>query len=452
MKMKMNKKFVLILSMLFLLAVSSKKTAADPNESLVTVDSFVINEENDGVYNVTMVVTAEDAIPDGTYFDWKVYLVTNTSDVGTELRSGWSRIGDEINMDLNLSRMNSYPEYRFRIDIFYSMNDEEYSTSAFSMPFEYEQIAYTDDLEAMDVTVDVSGFEITVDWSNYAGYSNEYVVVNISVDGEQVIEELMANRDYHYSYIYSENAKEIAITLRNVDDGLASEGLTKVIDLTQSDTKGFHISFPEDNARFDAVWKLPYTGASETEIRWEDDYKEHTETLNGNGTLLIDIPEGSEKLVVEYVDEEQVKWHYNFLTITGVTAPTVSFLENYDGCKIARDEIMIVGMVDDRYATVTVEGVENYELTQEEDGSFRVNVALEEGKNTIEVYATNQLGMTSKSSVTVYRQTKEVKASLKKANPIKKYLPLIITGLCSVAAIVVLILGTKKRGKHEKTK
>lgn len=440
--------FALILSLLPVNALAAKDKAdkKDTEEEVpVKVESFVINSEKDSIYNATMKVSVDKKKAEKIDFRYNVAVVTDISQDGKEVANGRGTTGEDVEMDIDMSRINTYTEYRFKITIEYEIDGKEGLAHGYSMVFPFTQENYAEDFSGRDITVDVSGMVVDINWSNYRN-GGDSVVLTVDVDGTVDFEEVLPMYDDHYSYFFKKDAGVITITLKQVRDGLVSKGLTQTIDLKAKDKNKFYLEFPEDNAQFDSVWNVKYFNAKNNIIKWNTDNNNYEKELNGSGSVVMDMEEDNKQLTVEYFDDDQVKWLYKFQTNAAVFAPTISMLEAYDGSKVDASKLTMVGKVDDTNATLSLDGKE---ITKSDNGSFSVDVELKDGKNVFEIVATNAIGKSSKATITIYREGGS-DSIIEEGSVIKEYLPLIITLSVSIIMLILMFILTKKRGKkHE---
>ncbi len=445
------KRLIKLLSIIFIFSMLCGPTIAraEEDEAIVKVDSFVINSVEDEVYNATMKVIVDTAVVDKINYHYSVAIVTDISQEGTQLTSGNAQTGEEITFDIDMSKINTYSNYRFKILIEYDDNGQKGFTYGYTQVFEYTQESYSDDLEGRDITVDVSGMTVDVSWENFKG-RGQSVLVTIEVDGIVDFEELVPMSEGHYKYFFDKDAKVITVTLKRAVDGLLSKGTTDTINIADKTPEEFYLEFPSPMDQYDSVWNVKYYNAKEQSVKWYTDDKEQELTLENSGSFIIDIDEDNEKLSVEYLDIRNVKWIYSFATDLASYAPNITLLEAYDGSKVTSSNLVMAGMVDDASSQVLVNGEK---VTLNKDGSFLADVKLTNGKNTIEITATNSIGKTSRATVTIYKEAGGT--IVDQTSSIGKFLPLIITVSASIILSIVMIIllkkGSKKNGTNATT-
>lgn len=415
------------------------KAEPEEAEQPLTIESFIINSNENEKINATLRAVADTEIS----YSYTVAVITDISQTGKEVASGRGKTGEDVSVDIDMSEINSYDSYRFKITVSYTADDAEYKTSAYSKTFEYIQQSYADDLTGRSLVVDMLAKVLKINWADYDSSRADSVVVIIEADGESVVEDVIPRSDNGYDYYFDENTKQITVTLKQVFDGKTSQGITDTIDIEKSaDTTDFYLVMPTDNEQYDAIWNIEYYNGDNTKLTWKSTSDKGEYELTGNGSFLIELEDDNEGLYIEYTDVTNVTWQYDYVTTIVTTAPTVTFLENYNGSSVEDSSITITGKVDDAGATVTVNG-EKAEV--DNNGMFSHTVDLESGENIISVEAANTVGRASRTSLTIYKSGDS--GLVKDTSFLGQYATLIITLAVSVVLLVLFIIVTKKGGK-----
>lgn len=447
MKLVINKRKIGIISflMFFILILPVKVLAVEEDEPVVSLDSLVVNSMENEIYNITIIAKTDASVAEPIDYKYTVFLVTNISDEGKEMVSGRGTTGEEVTFDVDMNRINSFPEYRFKIRFEYEYNGNEEFSHGFSQKFEYEQQSYEDEAECIDYIVDVTGNVINLRWSSYE-LNGDKLIISSDIDGE-VKEEMIEADECQYDIFFEKDSKVVTIKVIRVKDGLMSKGKETVIKLDNTDKRDFYLKFPEEKDRYSIYWNVRYFNGDNTTVKWYLDDKSPKEiTLNTSGSFMIDIfDENAKELTVEYNSSEHIMWKYVFPVVIGDFAPQITFLENYDGITInGKGTYTIVGFVDDKYAKVTANGLE---VNQSEDGSFYVNLELKSGKNVFVIQAENAIGKTSKSEINIYNTYGTGVIS-----KIQEYRPFIQTLAASILVIVVMLVVLHIRRKRNAKK
>ena len=434
--------------MFFILLLPIKALAVEEDEPVVGLDSFIVNSMENEIYNISMIAKTAEGVTGPIEYSYKVYLVTNISEQGKEMVSGNGKTGETVTFDIDMNNANSYSEYRFKILYEYKYNDEEQFSYGFSQKFEYEQKSYAEELKNVNYTVDVLGNQLLIEWDKY-GQAGDKAIISIDIDGK-VSDEMVDISESKYEAFFEKTAKKITVNIKQVCKGLLSEGVDTVISLDNTGSNEFYLEFPEENERFSSNWNIAYYNAKDNIVKWYADSNSAKElTLNNTGSFMIEIEdENCKELTVEYNSQENIKWLYKFPVVIADYAPNITLLEKYDGITVKTSKYTIAGKLDDANAKVSAEGCK---VTQNDDGTFFVEVDLKNGKNSITIEAENKIGKKTRSVITIHKEKGD--SIIEENSKIAKYLPLIVTLSASIILIIVMILLTKKRKqKNEEDK
>lgn len=433
----------LLLAMMLLVPVNVKADVeVNDGEQPLKVDEFIINSCENEKYNATLKTSAATE----TYYDYKITVVSDISQEGKEVARGSGKTGEDVEVIIDMTNINTYDNYRFKITVTYYYEGNEYFTHAFSKIFEYTQESFAEDLSGRDIEVEDTAKMLTVKWDRYTRGNVESIFVVIETDGLKDVEELVPRNKDQYVYYYDKDTKQITITLKQVINGKLSKGITDTIDIVKSEgTKDFYLEFPDDNGQYDSVWNIKYHNGEKTKVSWEFDNDRKSLEVEGDSTFLIDIPEKNQCLTVTYKDNNEVSWKYQFDTDIVTYAPVIKLLEDYDGSRVKTSSITLAGKVDDMNAKVKVNGDE---VEIDKNGKFIGNVQLNTGKNVITLEATNNIGKSSKTTITVFKSGDGKAAD--EGGILGEYSTLIFTACVSVVLLVVLIVVSRiKRGKTD---
>ena len=431
-----------ILAVIICTPFSVKANPEDEEKQPLKIESFVLNSNENERINATLKTTADIEI----YFNYKIAVVTDISQSGMEVARGSGRTGEDVNVDINMSNVNTYDNYRFRITVNYTVEEQEYVTNSYSKVFEYTQQSYAEDLGGRDLVVDMMGKILKINWANYDSYRANSVVVIIEVDGKNVVEEVVPREKESYDYYFDQNTKKITVTLKQVFDGKLSKGITDTIDIVKdANSTDFYLKFPEANSQNENIWNIEYVNAKNNKVYWKNDSENKEIELEGKGTFLVDMKNDNSKLYVKFTDNKNVVWEYEYLTTIAAYAPNISLLENYNGSSVEASSITLAGKVDDAKANIKINGED---VKVDNNGMFSHKVDLQKGENVINIEAGNSVGKTSRTTLTVYKSGDEGLVS--DTSFLGQYSTLIITLTVSAVLLAVFIVLAKGGKKDEK--
>ena len=299
---------------------------AEPEETEqpLKIEAFILNSNENERINATLKTTADIEI----HYSYKVAVVTDISQAGQEVASGRGKTGEDVSVDINMSNINTYDNYRFKITVYYTVEEQDYVANAYSKVFDYTQQTYADDLGGRDLVVDMIAKVLKINWAKYDNHRADSVVVLIDVDGNNVVEEVIPRGDEGYEYYFDQNTQQITVTLKQVFDGKLSKGITDTIDIVKkADTKDFYLKFPEVQEQYNSIWNVEYINAAKSKVYWKTDSDDEELELEGNGSFLVDMEDDNTNLYVKYTDNKNVVWEYEYLTT--IKPPAMGCLRNW---------------------------------------------------------------------------------------------------------------------------
>ncbi len=432
---------VIILALIVCTPFTVKADPEDEKQPL-KIESFVLNSNENERINATLKATADTEI----YFEYKIAIVTDISQTGMEVAKGRGKTGEDVNLDINMSQVNTYDSYRFKITVNYTVEEKEYVANAYSKAFDYTQQTYADDLSGRELIVDMIAKVLKINWAKYDNYRADSVVVLIEVDGKNVVEEVVPSAEEAYEYYFDQNTKQINVTLKQVFDGKLSKGISDTIDIVKdANTKDFYLKFPDANEQHEAIWNIEYVNGTKNKVYWKSDSANKDLELEGNGSFLVEMKDDNTKLYVKFTDNKNVIWEYEYLTTIAAYAPTISLLEQYNGSSVKASSITLTGKVDDVKASVKVNGQDAH---VDDRGIFSHKVDLESGENIISIEASNTVGKTSRTTLNIYKSGDS--GIVSDTSFLGQYSTLIITLTVSVVLLVIFIIAAKGGKKDEK--
>ncbi len=120
---------------------------------------------------------------------------------------------------------------------------------------------------------------------------------------------------------------------------------------------------------------------------------------DGSFSKLLTLAEGATMLRLEATDAVGNAAVITLVATLDTIAPVVSISAPLDGVTVAADSIPVAGLVDDRSATLSVNGVSVANTA----GAYSTTVALVSADTTIAVQAADAAGNTAATSITVHR-------------------------------------------------
>lgn len=376
-------------------------------------------------------------------FDYEISLGTSNQQVVKKvLYNGSGRSDKDISKSIDIDDVNSYESYVLYLDIVYTMDGFEYYDSVSSDAFEIINAVNTVEPKSVDIAVNASDYEIKVELMPSDEPVDDYVVL-VQESGSTDIE-MIEMEGATLTYVsYAPDIAEVTISVKSLDDGQFSEGITSIVPVSESAINKAAIQWQIEEIVSNGVMALPYTISDEIVMTIAvNGIMQDIEMTEGQltGVLLIQLVEGQNHVEVftEHTDGysyvESKTYYYDAIP------PQLIMYDDIDGIRTTGETIGVYGNTE-QSAVLTI-GTLAVEL--DDDGDFFVEYTLHPGKNEIIVSAVDRAGNISEYAAVVDKQKTETsRGSL-------GFLPLII-GLGAVAILLVIywFTGNKDKGGND---
>lgn len=353
---------------------------------------------------------------------------------GKELAFGRGNTGEDVSVDVSLSKLSTYDEYYLLLYVTYDYNGSEIFDYAYSDSFSFTNSKSPDTIDGVDITVMHDSKSITVDWSNHVNYGTKAVYVEYYLDNE-----LISSTEYPTSngksgfFTYDDEAAAVLFKISIRDNSGLASALAE-FNVNIAPDSSLKLMLPESGMTDSDIWTFDYTGADKTEVTFTINDNTETMTLDGDGNSSITLPETRNTIIVSYADKDGNIHNYNRMANVTTLTPTLSLSHNIDGITTTNDFIIISG------ATNCTEVTVNGNKAQVSDGIFTYTLELDKGENPVLIEAiSGELGTTLTATV-----TRESEGILSSDSTFSKLLPLIVGLLISVAGIILVVVLTKK--------
>lgn len=343
-------------------------------------NNFFITEFNMGAIAndsvpVSFLVTGEE----NRYFNYSISATTNTEELnGKELVSGRGVIGEQMELTVPLSSLNTYQEYYLVLYVSYGQNNEEIFDYAFSeKPFEYTNAWMPEALANVDITIEHDLKTIILNWKNYVSYWTESVYVTVKKGADTIVSLVYPTTDgYTMSFPFETNdAFTIEILYRNKND-LVSAPLTKMVQ-----TENKTLVLPESGKVSTDSWTIIYRELPETAVNLDINGRNYFTTLQGTGTENVTLPEERNTIVLTYQDLNGYTHCYRRTANISMITPEIELLRQINGVTTSEAFIMISGTTNAELLMVN-----RTEITVEQ-GTFHYRYPLTKGENEIVIEA-----------------------------------------------------------------
>ena len=405
----------------------------------------------DGVSTDELQVTFQADQADGLTYSYTVYLTTDTSgSAGMELTSGSAVTGEQQQVKIDLTSVNTYDEYYLCLYVYYTKDDLEYFDVAYSESFSFTNPEAIDPIEGLDTEVNETSLTVTYDWSDYISSSVDGAWLIVEADGEELTSQYVARDDAtELTISYDEGTASLTAYISvQYSSGRISEEFEKTISIEHG-SDDTYLVFPESGSYVNTLSvAYEYFNADDLEASISVNGTEETLTLSDSGQASLALEDGSNAIEYSYYTEaDDVTWCGTVYVIVDRVAPTLVLFEDYDGSVTENSSIIILGQTDTT-ASLTING-EAVELA--DSGTFEYTYALASGENTIAILASDDAGNVTNHTILVTRVTGSASDGTSDAGGIidtlLTWLPLMISLLTAIALMVLLfiVLSVKKK-------
>lgn len=423
----------------------------DSVEEPIWVKNIKVYPAKDGILPVEFVATQEGS---DRWFDYTISLATdNNYGPAKEICSGSGIVNEKVHVDLDLSNVNSHDEYYLLINVRYEDSGSEYFDVDYSDKFAYTNPNATEKVEDYQVIIEENTGTITIDWTDKLPGGTDELFIRFTEDEKEPMEIACDDRDNTTSYTYSSDAKKVKIDVYTVfDNGRMSEATTKEIALEKGADE-FALDLGKDGLTNSSTLDFGYKNANNQEIITKlNDEEEKTSILNGDGRKQLKLTEDNNEFHVRYTDANGYIHKISKVINIDKIAPSLEVFESIDGLTTGKDSLIITGKTSGADKLT----INDADVELSDKGVFKHTVTLGEGKNDIAIKATDVAGNTTlyQAQVTFSKDdavvAKTDDGSVDVMATVKKWLPMIIAGVCSLLGIIVLIITSVRKKKLKK--
>lgn len=430
---------------------SEISVAVDTIEEPIWVKDIKVYPAKDGILPVEFVA---EQVGSDRWFEYTVSLATdNNYGPAKQIHAGSGIVNEKVHLDLDLSEVNSHDEYYLMIHVRYMESDSEYFDVDYSDKFSYTNPNATEKIEDYQVTIDETKCTITIDWTDKLPGGISEVYVRFTEDEKEPMELACEAGENMTSYAYDKGAKKVKVDVYAVfGNGRMSEATTKEISL-EKNADEFNIDLGENGLTNSDTLEFEYKNANNQEIITKlNNEEEKPVVLNGDGRKQLKLTEDNNEFRVTYTDSNGYIHKISKIVNIDRIAPSLEVFENIDGVVIGKDSLIITG----KTSGADKLDINGSEVKFGDKGVFKHTVALEEGKNEISIKATDVAGNTTlyQAQVTYSKDdavvAKTDDGSVDVMATVKKWLPMIIGGVCSLLGVIILIIASVKKKKLKK--
>lgn len=388
-------------------AVGSWKLLYDKgsNESIaVSVDEYIeglwitqfeIGEPSEGRLPVVFYVEHDN----NASYSYTLSLTTHMGGAEKVLFSSTNTANKLVQLDLDLSHVNSYEQYVIKLNAWIEHDGVHYFDFVYSDPFSYQNDTSIEAMQDIDVYVDMDNATLTLDWSKYIPFNADDMLISIYDNSgtEPSFIEVFGREHTQLSTHFDTDAGVVRIEARWRYNGLISNPLVKTI--TANDALQLSIGDSDNVLTNRRQLELQFDGASNQEIQVSVNGQTERVVLNGSGEKWIPLQEGHNIVEVAYTDTANIHWSLSREIYLDLTPPLIEMLENFNGMTTTSDRYIITGQTDPN-ATLVFNDLEEVPV---DGGYFTYDLKLAIGANPIQFTAKDPAGNTSSWQGVIHR-------------------------------------------------
>lgn len=379
-----------------------------------------------------------------TGYNYELYLTTNEAGAGEALiDSGGATTGEEKVITVDLTDYNSYSSYVLNLLVYKNKDGVELFDEYESDPFSYTNPITLQAPDGVDVKVDVEERMLHVNFANYKNYRYSGYFITLTKPGEATpfyFIDYTEDEDQLIHYI-EEAYTEFNVNFYGRDGKLLSEPVTRLVKLGD---KGY-LDLVTESPTSQSMAQIKTNTPKDTELTVKVGEEETKFTSDGSEDVVaVTIANGPNALYAETAVDNVVYFVDTEIYKDG-NPPVITFYEPYNGMNFTNQSVKLLGNVTD---AVKLRFGEN-DVALDENGEFTLDVTLVPGENVIELVAEDKVGNTTSRTIYLYGD-ETITAQGKIASFTTTYLPLIIAGAVSIAAIIFAVVLAVRREKLKK--
>ena len=426
------------------LSNSSLEVNYAPYAQAISIESFEIVN----ILENTAIVSFEVAYPENPVYQYAIYAVTTDKNLRVtgrrEIEESSASAGSPITVDVPLSSLSSYDNYRLMLEVFLdSSGIEVFDTVLADEGFSYTNSMAPEKIDDFYAQINLSEESLLIDWTDYSRYCDEYIVAVYTPDDmmEPMFSTVYDPSVTNTSLNIDTTAEFIRVELSYRINGITSEILRKNINLNN----GIAISFstPEQTNSAQAVIEYNVKSALNATVSINGETEEII--LNGSGNFSVTLGEFSNDLQISYSPDKNVLFIVKGSIYSDRTAPILLLYENKTTITVTGPGYTLVGETEPG-CVLTI----NQEIAAlREDGTFLHELALSDGNNEFTVTSTDKAGNSAMQKIVIRKAGASANTTSNESPPILiQYLPLILTLLASIIIAACILIFSRIYNKQ----
>ncbi len=359
----------------------------------------------------------------------------SSTDNVKELKTGNAKSGEEVSLDVDISGLSTYENYKLKLEISYSDGIEMFD-SALTDSFSYTNPDAGQAISDFKMYVDLTSGSCTLNWDEYAEYSYDSYLVMAYADGDTeepcYSGEISGSTQAEFAFPYE--TKKLSVSLYYRDNGVLSQPLTKEVDFESGES----LLLDSDEVTSSAQVTLEYKVNSERVLKVTLGENESEFRLTDEGSLGISLEEGSNTFYAEFESDENIFYTASKEIFYDSYPPEIVLYENPDGRTFDCDSVLIQGRIKNGSKLL----INGEEATLADDGEFSWEAKLTQGDNTVKLEAYDEAGNGAVQNLNLIRKQAGLIATVTEKG---SYIPLIASLSVSIIIIILALIFMKKK-------
>lgn len=410
----------------------------------IWIQYIKVTPNADGTVQVRFL--AERGTKKGSY-DYELRLTTADSSASTLVKTGSATAGEEKSVKLDLKNYTSYDKYVFQLTATMKVDGNELYDEYKSDPFSFQNPNTPDAPEGIDIAVDLIDRQLLLDWENYRQNRFESYFLEVLAEGadEPIYYGEFQKKDVRFSLVIPRDSDDLTVNFYGRDEKLLSAPVSRKINLAEDRYIQILTESPTASNQIQIKMDLPDT------VQMNVTVGENVTTYTSAGKeniVAVGIANGSNQVCAEAI-VDGINYRVEKLIYKDGFPPMLSFYEPYDGKTFNSAKVNLVGNAESAKHLY----LNDSELELDAYGDFSVEITLLPGENIAEFIAEDEVG--NRTNRTIYLYGPENGSGLSILNGDAKqtflrFLPLLISLVLAVAAIIMVLVMVKRRDKLKK--
>lgn len=373
-------------------------------------------------------------------YEYFVYALPLEEGEAVELDHGTALANGQKVTDVSLARLPD-GSYAIKLEVSYAEGEGEVFDSFVGDTIVWENEAVPEPIENFAVRIDRTNLTLEADWADYRPWGCSGYKIVVTADGTAVYRDEPDRDESAATVIFPRDTQKLDISLYYKEDAIWSRPLTKTVDLTQE----FMVLESGEVVGSSQV-SLRYKVLQERELEVTVNGESGNCLISGEGTLFLDIGEGSNEISAVFASENQVSFLLEADVYRDAVPPQIKLYDDIDGKTFYTDEVTLLGKVTGG-SRFTINGEE---AVLDETGAFAYACSLNLGENVIELEAADVNGNAAKMALTVYKGSKLAGGEDTRSGW-RQFLPLLLSLAASAVVALLAVLFMKKKEKKPKS-